>query len=356
MDLAYNPSEVRLLFAPEFLHSVPGRGRPLRLPHLGLVFYGVTDCLFAAAEWQTLLPVMEGGLPYIFKESGPFVSNEHRMPGMAADALNGKGVLAAPKIGKALPVRTIEEAAPFAPPGYDNLWHWMLESLPKLLALESIGYNGYYIVPKGISFVDESLDILGIDPARLLPAQALYRVKRMLIPPRQDGYVLAENLPLIGLLRHRLEESLGLLPGSRRVYIKRIGRRRIINGDLFEDLMREFGFETMIPEELSLREQLLFMSNAECSIMPHGANTTLTIMQKPRSTFIELFGNRYICYSNLATIRLLKLRYHSQVVELNVSQAPQDNPSYRDYFLNGIPADILVDLIHTRILLENALG
>lgn len=356
MNFHYDQNEAQVLFAAQFLQREVGRGRALRLPHLGLVFYGVKDCIYLASEWQTLMPLLDDKLPYIFSESGPFIANDYSMPGMAAAALAGKGKLSPVSRQGMIPVKEVAEAAPFVPPGYDNLWHWLLESVPKILALESIAYDGYYIMPLGIKLVEECIDIFGIDRNRILPANGCYKVKRMMVPPRQDGYVLAENLPLIALLREKLESRLSLLPGGKRAYVKRVGRRKIINEQPFEELMREFGFETMIPEDLSLKDQLVFMSNVDLSVMVHGANTTLTIMQKPKSTFIELFGNRYLCYSNLATIRLLKLRYHSQMVELNVSQAPQGNPSYRDYFLEGIGADILVDLIHTRILLENALS
>lgn len=342
MPFVFDSKHCTLLFAPDYCGVYRDRARPFSLHHLGLTFYLVSDCLVAGSAWQALLPVHGDMLPFIFKESCPYLANEHELPGIAAAALAGAAV-------------DVDEAAPFFPAGADNLWHWLTESLPKLLALEEAGYGGQYIVPANAPVVDETLSMLGIKKSKLLPAGCLYRVRRLCLPPRLSGFTMADNMPLSGLLRQRLIDAVGVLPGGKRCYVRRIGSRKVSNEEDVLAVLSDFGFESMVPEELPLKEQLRHMTNVEASVMAHGANSSLALMQKADSLFIELFGNRYVSYNNLHAVRLLGLRYHALVEDLDRSSCQDPSQPVGTYLEQGTKADIIVDPLHLRILLEAAL-
>ncbi len=346
MPFTFDPAACVPCFAPEYLSRYPLRGRSFTLKRLGLSFHGLSDCLYLGAGSQVLLPVEAGNtLPFLFLESCAYLSNERHLPAIAAKCLTSLETPA-----------EMEEAVPLFPQGADNLWHWMTESLPKLLALEKTGYQGAYIVPFSPA-ATQTLEFLGIPAGRLLPGNGAYRVRRLILPQRLSGFSLPENMPLTDLLRQELLNAVGpSLPGAKCCYVRRTGTRKISNEDELLAVLRDFDFETMTPEELSLKEQLRYMTNAACSVMAHGANSTLTLLQPSQSVCVEFFGNRYVSYNNLHAVRLLKLRYHAVVEDLELASCPANNPDLFSHLRDGPLADITIDPVHVRILLENALG
>lgn len=343
MELHFSDKPV-LAFAPEYLSVFNERGRAFNLRKLGLLFHMLQDCVCISSPSQIIAPVHDDGrLACIFLESCPYLANESAL-----------GNDLRKNTSPPQPLVEVDEAAPFYPPGARNLWHWTTESLPKLLALESSGYTGAYIVPQKCKLVDESLAMHGIDQSRILYNDASYYIRRLVLPPRLPGFALAENQPLSAFLRENILSAVGgALPGEKRCYVRRIGTRRIANEQDILPILFSFGFETMIPEELPLVEQYRYMTNVECSIMPHGANSTLTLLQPRASAAIELFSNRYISYNNLHAVRLLRLRYHALVEDLDNACIPNPPQPTDEYFAGALKADITVDPLHLRVLLES---
>ncbi|MCL1985088.1 MAG: glycosyltransferase family 61 protein, partial [Betaproteobacteria bacterium] len=187
------------------------------------------------------------------------------------------------------------------------------------------------------------------------PAGALYRVKRLILPPRLSGFALVENMPLVEFLRQSILNVTGTEQGNRRVYIRRIGQRRLTNEQAILPVLKDFGFETVVPEELEHKEQFRLMTAVDCSVMVHGANSTLALFQKPRSIWVEMFNNRYVTYSNLHTVRTMKLRYHAMVEDLELDTSPDMTTTVYEHLKAGMKADVTIDPMYLRIILENAL-
>ena len=343
MSFNFSPAACTLLFAPEYLRHFPERGRPFRLPKLGLTFHGIRDCLCLGSTKQVLLPVhKDNQLPFIFKESCPYLATEFALPGIAATCLNAAVV-------------AVNEAAPIFQTGSENFWHWTMENLPKLLALEEMGYEGKYILPYNEPVIARSLEMFGIAPERLLPSGVSYRVERLILPPRISGFTLVDNLPLVEFLRQRILDVTGTEQGNRRVYIRRIGQRKLANEQAILPVLQDFGFETVTPEALDHKEQFRFMTAVDCSVMVHGANSTLALFQKPRSIWVEMFNNRYVTYSNLHTVRTMKLRYHALVEDLELDSSPDTTTTVYEHLKAGMKTDVTIDPMYLRITLENAL-
>ncbi|MDR2160978.1 MAG: glycosyltransferase family 61 protein [Desulfovibrio sp.] len=345
MRFSFDRDLHRLLPAAEYLSQFRHRGQANPISHLGLTIYRIRNCLYLGSHAQAILPLQaHGALPYIFTESCPYLAHEPHLPSIVEHCLDDL---------KDLP--ELDEAVPLFPPGADNLWHWTTESLPILLAMEAIGYAGPYIVPQGSPVPEQCFSMFGIPARRLLPGAAAYHIRNILLPQRLSGFSLPENMPLTRFLRAKMLEAAGSLPGAKRCYIRRTGRRRILNEEDLLAVLQDFAFKIMTPETLSLAAQWQYMSNVECSIMAHGANSTLILLQKPSSGCIELFSNRYVSYNNMHAVRLLRLRYYPLVEELNLSCALPDNPRLFPYLQNGLTADITADLWHVRIALESLL-
>lgn len=344
MPYNFSPDNGVLLFAEEYLRQVRAGGHPLHVRHLGLTFYGLNDCLYYGdAKGQIVLPPQGKDLRYIFRESCHYPANECTLGARL------QGCLAA----ASAPLE-IEEAAALHTPGMRNLWHWMAEGLPKLLALESIGYTGQYIVTD-TPVVRQFLEMLGIAPERQLSGSGSYRIKRLMLPQRLSGFDLVDYMPLVEMTRGKLLERVGRLDGEKRVYVRRIVRRKPVNEDDVLAVLENFGFEIMVPEDFSIAEQLRYMTNAACSVMAHGANAALTLMQPPRSAVVEFFSNRYVSYNNLHAVRLLRLRYHPLVEDLDVSSAPAEGMALSEFLWSGLYMDMTVDTRHLRVLLESIL-
>ena len=343
MSFRFAPAACTLLFAPEYLRNFPDRGRPFHLPKLGLTFHGIRDCLCLGSTSQVLLPLhKKDQLPFIFKESCPYLSTEFALPEIAASCLDA-------------PLVAVDEAAPIFQTGVTNFWHWTMENLPKLLALENMGYNGKYILPHKAPAIARSLEMFGISPQRLLPSGTAYRVERLILPPRLSGFTLVNNVPLVEFLRQSILDVTGTEQGTRRVYIRRIGQRKLANEQAVLPVLQDFGFEIVVPEELDYKEQFRFMTAVDCSVMVHGANSTLALFQKPRSIWVEMFNNRYVTYSNLHTVRAMKLRYHAIVEDLELDTSPDTTTTVYEHLKAGMKADVTIDPMYLRITLENAL-
>lgn len=347
MSFIFQRESSGLVFAKDYIRTCK-HARSLPVPGLGLTFHELPDCLVVGKESQVIMPVRQKNLlPVIVKDSCPYLANEFTLAAFAEQSL-----------ALGLDPLDLDEAAAFYPPGATNLWHWLNESMPRILALEREGYKGLYLVPGGAHDVDNCLELFGIAKDRIVHNQGRpFRVKRLMVPPRLSGFQLAANMPLTRFLREKLLEATGTLPGTKRLYVKRIGRRRILNEADLLPVLQDFGFETLIPEEVTLKEEFLALSNAECSLMAHGANSALVLAQKSRSLFIELFSNRYVSYTSLHAVRLLGLQYHSLVQELEPADTPANGKEQcvYDYLYQGMTHDITVDPLHVRIILENAL-
>jgi hypothetical protein len=207
-------------------------------------------------------------------------------------------------------IEYIDDAIPLFPMWSSNFWHWIFESLPKILLLEKYNYSGIYIVPNE-KFVIEIINILHIDKNRVKFPAKNYIIKNIIICENHmfRAYELKDNLPIVNIIRDTLLDNVGIENGKKFSYIKRIKSRYILNEEEFLHVIHKYDFDVFIPEEHTVKQQIRYMTNVVASIMPHGANTTLTLFQPLKSKFIECFGFAYVNYTNRHIIKLLKLLY-----------------------------------------------
>jgi len=170
---------------------------------------------------------------------------------------------------------------------YINFGHWLLEDLPRLRAYEpySVKTNRnptLLIKNEPPSWVTDTLRLLGFSPSQWVEWDNERAVVDTLVIPKlsyihsfgaefqpSDRAWVAEKMKS----RVKLNKRDG---SPKRIFISRQGqdRRKIINFEEVMDLLRDYGFESVRPEELSIEEQIRLFDQAEIIIGVFGAGLT----------------------------------------------------------------------------------
>lgn len=268
--------------ARDYLLANKHRGKQINLPAMDSRCYIVSNVICGGINFSMTAPLSATGqVACLLEESDTYIGDSHEQK--RADLLRAITYL---------PSESLGEAAPLFPLWSANLSHWLFQCLGKVLLFERIGFTGYYITHSHIDFVTQSLHMLGISDARILPCDKLYFIERaFLADPLLADPTLESKPNLLRLLRDSILDSVGREPGEKNCYIKRIGTRKILNEEELLETLKDYDLEVMIPEEQpSLHEEIRFMTNVGLTITSHGANTSLALFQKNNSVFFELFS------------------------------------------------------------------
>lgn len=213
----------------------------------------------------------------------------------------------------------------------EGFWHWMMEYLVAALMAELSGFKGKYLIrPHSPAFVLESLQLLGIDASRVEEFNlGWWWVAEAWLPQLiPAGRELREYPGIIRTFRNRILAAVGVSTAQtphRRVYISRKkarNKRAVVNEAELLELLGRFNFESVVLEDLSLRDQIVLMSTAEILVAPHGAGTLHCTFMPERTTVIELFSPKFVnpCMMNVS--RLLHQDHHMVV-------SKSDSPEYQ---------------------------
>lgn len=220
----------------------------------------------------------------------------------------------------------------------ENYWHFTCDILPKIMIMERMGYKGKYLVNPS-NMIAEFMNILCIPPERIIYCQRgqVLKVKKVTMFDELYGIDIVGKLvsDLRQFIIERLEQKFGPLEDDKmpkKIYVSRIGSRRIINEKQLVNYLSTLGFVLVIPENVSIYEQIKLFYNADIIVCPHGANSTNILYSKRGSTFIECFGHHWVNPCMIGTIDLLSLDYH-MLCERFADNYPGQN-KYSDYVIN----------------------
>jgi capsular polysaccharide biosynthesis protein len=162
-----------------------------------------------------------------------------------------------------------------------NLWHWLVDCLPKIHTLEKAGVG--------------ELTVLMSTTARAFQRETLERILPASMRPRYEHgteWIEVENFLWVSLVSHR---CMGFLPGDyyeamrgpifrslgldrphekrERIYISRAkaAHRRVKNDDEVAGFLAGYGFRRVHLEAVSFREEVELFHGAEAVVGPHGA-------------------------------------------------------------------------------------
>lgn len=178
-------------------------------------------------------------------------------------------------------------AAPFS----DAYAHWLLESLPRLIAFDRIPSDDVQLIlPRAThSYHYESLAMVGIDEAQCVTLGESHLEVDVLYFPSWIGGPGNLHPVAAQWYRDRFGTHLDPQP-SRRFFITRraADRRRLVNEEELEPILAEHGFEIVDPGELSFRQQVELFGQAEAVVTLHGSALANILFAPPGCKVMEL--------------------------------------------------------------------
>jgi hypothetical protein len=231
--------------------------------------------------------------------------------------------------------------------GQINYYRWLMEALPRMRFLKEkkANYDWLYACQHH-SFHRESLRLLGSVEAQIIDCERVpyLRACKLLVPrfldEREEWIIPWLRDQFLPRASPHGDES-----RPRRIYVARtraVGRRAANREKLF-DLLKSFGFISMILEDHSWLEQLALFQGAEAIVAPHGAGLANLVFCSPSTLVVELIAENYPFTFYPEISRRLKLDHHL------VSCAPVNR-----YMVGS--SDIQVPLDKVQSILKIALG
>ena len=213
-----------------------------------------------------------------------------------------------------------------------NYGHFTYDALDHFLVMERSGYDGKYLTHHA-SFTEELLELAGADISRFvwlnsLDYEVLYRFEKLTYPVIPDfSHKIAAPvlLDLAQIVKKNLPAASKVYP--ERLFVKRVGSRKL---KIAPELLAQYGFHTIVPEELSVSEQIRYFEQAKIVLSPNGANTTNSLYMQKGSVLIETFSNSFIVPCFLETLALQDVYYLPLTQRLDPSM-PRGADVYVDY-------------------------
>jgi len=199
-------------------------------------------------------------------------------------------------------------------------------------------YNGQYET--------QYLKLLGFNPNNLIDSSQ-YRIESPCVYTADGANWYPHPDDIFSLKRHIEKKFKPVKTSSKRIYISRTSRRRIINEDELIIVLKKFDFVIVEDKAYSIEEQITIYHNASFIIGPHGASFANIIWCDPGTHLFELFSPNYApgFYVHLATV--MDLKYTAYYEGL-----PDNNVDY----VQGMSEDIYVSATKIESYLKNLLA
>ncbi|MEK0193815.1 glycosyltransferase family 61 protein, partial [Microcoleus anatoxicus] len=235
-------------------------------------------------------------------------------------------------------------------------FHWMVDVLPRIELLRRSGRDlaeiDWFLVNScQHQFQRDSLRILGIPEEKVLESDRLPHIQATeLIVPSFAGYLGWPSAWAIDFLRGEFLK--GIIPSynyPKRIYISRSKARyrRVLNEADVVEVLAEFGFVSILPESMSLEEQIAYFYHAEVIVAAHGSGLTNTLFCQGGTKVIELMSPHYISHYYWGTSQYLELEHY-----FLTGEAFECYPIRQLMYQNSLTEDILVNLSSLKRMVE----
>ncbi|MCU4754404.1 glycosyltransferase family 61 protein [Halobacteria archaeon AArc-curdl1] len=215
-------------------------------------------------------------------------------------------------------------------PFYDQYYyHWMVEYLPKLRALEKYeqksGVKPNILIPADPpSFVTESLSLLGYESNRWREWNRSGQLVKNLIVTNHRHHLMKSSFSHSPddyyWLQNRMRSIINSTSKSgRKIYISRQQAergRKVVNYDQVIEELESRGFESLVMESLPLIKQVEIMMQADVIMGPHGAGLVNMIFSN-NPKIIELLPVNDLRPHFYMLADLLDFEYNSLIAEVN---------------------------------------
>lgn len=155
----------------------------------------------------------------------------------------------------------------------------------------------------------ELLALIGFGPDRIFDSR-LTNVRFDTCVLGNSGHWFYPNVADLVALKRQVESQLPVVASeSKRLYISRSGRRRILNEDALIELLVRYNIDIIEDKPRTVAEQVLIYRSASFIIGPHGASFTNILWCQPGAHLVELFSPNYVPDFFLYMAQRLGLRY-----------------------------------------------
>lgn len=175
---------------------------------------------------------------------------------------------------------------------YRGYYHWLLESVPKLLEAQRTIPGFTLLLPASYTdaFYADTLRLLQLTKVERLQPQTMYRVPELALPllaEAQGNY----SAPAMREVKAVFLTAAGVEPQAvpTRLYISRrkAPRRKVLNEAEVEQLLGRYGFQCVCLEDFSFADQLRLCASASVLVSMHGAGLSNMIFMPEQATVVE---------------------------------------------------------------------
>lgn len=199
------------------------------------------------------------------------------------------------------PLRRKQLSAPIHVPGTialltgfasHNYYHWLIDILPKLIALQRIGIPiDRFFIPQDKPFQRELIQAIGIDRGKIIAAKHSSHLSadRILASTWQGQSATPMRVQAIREGVSFMDRPLSRT-NPKRIYISRRGSRvrHIENEDQLIRVLRTYDFKVLHLETMTAEDQISAFRSAEIIVAPHGAGLANLCFCNPGTRVLEI--------------------------------------------------------------------
>ena len=232
---------------------------------------------------------------------------------------------------------------------YQNYYHWCTEALPRLFVIKDHVSNINLILPYDLSkFHLQTLDFFNIDSITYCDEHELVAAPLLHFTSYTSPGFGCHNPKLIrdmSAFFKRKTNASGHVSHSRNIYTSRSKslKRKCINEDKLLHLLKKFDFEIVVPDNLSVIEQINLFSNAKNVLGVHGSSFVNCLFMNKDSVVFDLIENNHndLCFFNLAC-----------ALDVNYVYIRSNGVGPKQYYRDN---DIIADIPNVKKLLDKFL-
>jgi hypothetical protein len=192
---------------------------------------------------------------------------------------------------------------------YDNYYHWCTEALPRLFVLKNKVKEINLILPVNLKpFHKQTLEYFDLKSITYCHEDELIFSPVLYFSSFTAPGFGVHNPDLIKGISSFIK-SKNASPGnsgfSRNIYTSRsaTAKRQCINEDELITVLKKFDFETIIPDNLSLKQQIELFGQSKNVLGVHGSSFVNCLYMKRGSVIFDLIENDHndFCFLNMAS-------------------------------------------------------